>query len=1459
MVRSAVSRRFLLWPVLGLAFLAFGLFGRHHASPSLDRLAATTSGTTVCGTLSSGQTTWSAAASPYAICADGVTVPSDATLVLDGSAGPVFVQAQGSGGITVAGALRTTGTSSTNSISLGGMGRWNGLTVDRGGTVDLDHVGVTGAATGITATDPVGFRVSNSAVSDAGADGISLSFTQAPPSVPTLSGDTITRAARYGLAVHGPSGGTTPLHLQNTRVGSSGVASDASRAPAVLLDGVTGTYGTGGDIADISGGGNGIDGVAWSGTATPTSGPLTWPTVTASVGEHTLGLLPLGLRVDSDVVVPAGGIVKAWHGARGDGLDIHGALTAAAGSGAAPVFSPASMTDTGAVMCPSTLVAAPCGSGRQHIAITAPAGKAVILTGVHARGTEFAVSSADAVTISGSSFDFYCAFGVSSPTTIDRSTFKDADISSSGPSLTLTNSTVDGAGYVFTSAGSLTVDNSSFDGPTVRAVSGPQGGLATVSITHSAFRHGVPGVYVQGHATFDATTGRSTFAPHVTMQDDTFTENDFVSPKPDRYHQVPVELRDVRVSLGPNGSVARLSGADNAVNAIGLSGEEDGSFTWVSPSTSSGSHPLGYATIGTLNVVGPGTVTVPAGAVVKGYGMQLIGASLDATAGGASFVPLKDDSVGPIMCPSANLFSETYCPDEPPFGGINWTAISLVPGPATHQNGTLAITGATAHQARLGDYGESRLYAGGESGGGMTVVNSTLTDTQVRLTGGAVTIRGTTISSGLIAATDGPVVVASSSISCPILDPGSIGCDGQVAGDRDAISVTEATDQSVSITDTTTTRGSISVRSATSGALLDHVTLRHVTVTNDSEQFGPPVAVDLLGVKVRVGSGLDVDDVGGYANEQDLMRIEGEIDGSFTWPGIANATTRHPLGVVSTNSLAGLTLVGPGTVTVPANALIKASVVHLRGVTFDATAGGATFAGVGDASVGPVICTQPNYCAQAPAGGDLTIDTDPAAMSTVLLNDAHLYQGSLRVSGLDGQTHLRWTGGTGDSLAVSTDGVAAELRSVDFRGTHLNLAHSSGNVLDHLNLQRRNGNALTTTAAAAAVTSSVFDQAEFYGPFREQSAIESTDSASNLSLTCDEVVGNPDGGVYLRGPGTVTDSDLYSNPYVDVRADGPAVPASGNWWGAPGDAAARVAGNVTVRNSATAQHPSATIALSGNAVATDGSVHDGTLVVGVTTSRRMDSTVPLQVTLSGPDNKAHTVAGTWVDGTHWSGSYTVSNSTASNGGNTVRAAAGRGCVPDPDTNLLIPAALSAQVNMAPPPVSAVTVSGAAARTTKYGATVSITGTATPGCPVGVWFRQAGTATFVKRRTLTASSAGAWSTTYVANDDYRVYATCRTAQSAQVLVQVAPTINGAATRTVKKKSTVTLTGTGLPGQTLTLHFHKAGTAANDYSIVRSVSVTRTGSWSRAFVADVDYRIYATLPNAQTSPTVLVQAR
>jgi hypothetical protein len=175
------------------------------------------------------------------------------------------------------------------------------------------------------------------------------------------------------------------------------------------------------------------------------------------------------------------------------------------------------------------------------------------------------------------------------------------------------------------------------------------------------------------------------------------------------------------------------------------------------------------------------------------------------------------------------------------------------------------------------------------------------------------------------------------------------------------------------------------------------------------------------------------------------------------------------------------------------------------------------------------------------------------------------------------------------------------------------------------------------------------------------------------------------------------------------------------------------------------------------------------------------------------------------------------------------------------------------------PASTVSISGASTRAATYGSAVTVAGTATPGSSVGLWFHGAGTTGYTQQRTLTAASNGTWSMSYVAGNDYRIYATSGTAQSPTILVQIAPTISGPATHIVPKGSTYTMTGTGIPGATLTVHFHKSGTATSDYSILRTVVVAGNGTWSRAYAATVDYRFYATLPNGLASQNVLVQAR
>ena len=155
----------------------------------------------------------------------------------------------------------------------------------------------------------------------------------------------------------------------------------------------------------------------------------------------------------------------------------------------------------------------------------------------------------------------------------------------------------------------------------------------------------------------------------------------------------------------------------------------------------------------------------------------------------------------------------------------------------------------------------------------------------------------------------------------------------------------------------------------------------------------------------------------------------------------------------------------------------------------------------------------------------------------------------------------------------------------------------------------------------------------------------------------------------------------------------------------------------------------------------------------------------------------------------------------------------------------------------------VTVDGSASLTLPYGSQHTISGRAPAGSTVAIYFHRAGVAGYVQRRTLQADSNGVFQTTFAPNDDYRYYAQVGTRTSASVLVQATPSIVGAPTRTAAKTATIVLVGHGAPHTTVLLHFHKAGTAGTDYSLLRAVHVDANGVWTKPVAVSVDYRVYA----------------
>ena len=174
-----------------------------------------------------------------------------------------------------------------------------------------------------------------------------------------------------------------------------------------------------------------------------------------------------------------------------------------------------------------------------------------------------------------------------------------------------------------------------------------------------------------------------------------------------------------------------------------------------------------------------------------------------------------------------------------------------------------------------------------------------------------------------------------------------------------------------------------------------------------------------------------------------------------------------------------------------------------------------------------------------------------------------------------------------------------------------------------------------------------------------------------------------------------------------------------------------------------------------------------------------------------------------------------------------------------------------------PAGSVVTISGGDWQTPVFNATFALTGTAPAGALVTLRFRKAGMAAgdYSLTRNIITPANGVWVRSIAAIFDYRFYATITTTtglvSSGNVLFQPTVVVNGPLDVTTAKNLPYTITGKAAPYSLLYLHFHKAGTPAADYSIVRAVRTNSVGTWTRAILASSDYRYYASR-NASDTP-------
>ncbi len=707
--------------------LGFGVFaaacvivlGQHQALP-----VGAAGPTPECGTLASSAT-WNAAGSPYQICSStGVTVPSGITVTLDGSGGPVQVQAVGYQGLQVTGGTITTaGTSAANNVIFSGPntnpGSWAGLNFQSGSTANLNNVRVSSGSYGINASSAAGVTLANVTIDHSLNDGVYSSTGPLTVSISTITnsggnaiwqnsgsltvtGTNINTAATAGIYFSGNSANTVSV-TNNTIVGVGGYgiyvsnpAANPSVSSNTIIDsGLTGNAAPAidlpnytGDLMGAVGGnhgfGNGMDAIAFSGTVTTN---LVWVSPANSTVDHPLGYLATGtinLKSGTTMTVPQGSVVKFLSGtlnAVGASID----ATDSSGANAPKIFTtfrdPAGLTT-----CPSVFVSSSCGTisydwGGISITtdnVTSVQGNAAF-TNASIRN-----SYSDAIYISSGATTnpaLVAGFGlVLNNTTLDHNN-SDA-ISASSTPVSVTGGTISNTGGngITASQGSLTVSgaaitNATGDGIYFYDSSTTKTAILTNNTVSGA---GSYGIYAYGGKVNPIVSGN-------TITNSGLTGN--AAPA--------IDLSNYTGDVA--GSLVGNQGSGNGMDALVFSGTVTNSFTWLSPTNSGANHPLGYLAGGSINLVTGKTMTVPQGSVVKfsSGSLNLNGAILDATdTSGVNapkiFTSFRDPA-GLITCPSVFVSSTCGVPTN------DWGGISITQDNVTSARGSAALTNASIH------------------------------------------------------------------------------------------------------------------------------------------------------------------------------------------------------------------------------------------------------------------------------------------------------------------------------------------------------------------------------------------------------------------------------------------------------------------------------------------------------------------------------------------------------------------------------------------------------------------------------------------------------------------------------------------------------------------------------------------------------------------------------------------
>src|SRR5437870_6260647 len=409
------------------------------------------------------------------------------------------------------------------------------------------------------------------------------------------------------------------------------------------------------------------------------------------------------------------------------------------------------------------------------------------------------------------------------------------------------------------------------------------------------------------------------------------------------------------LGAGTGSNVDGNHGNSNGLDLILFDGTLTNSLSWLTPTNMTSDHAFGYAILNGLTITSGNTLTLPAAAILKSFGtLTFQGATLDATAGGATITTIRDNTVGLQLCPSVFI---TTC--GIPVAG-DWGPLNFTQDFTTTLRGNGALVGTTIKFPQTA----FSIFSGatstvGSTGFGLLLSNVTITNasgdgiqagsTPVSMSGGAITNFG---SQG-ISFSSHNLTVNNVTISNPSTPNSS----------SEGITVSGISNRTVVITNNTIDgAGTYGISlSSPSNVTPGSLTLTGNTVKNSglanpalSRQPHPALRLFSMNLGLGAGAGSNVDGNHGNSNGLDLILFDGTLTNSLSWLTPTNMTSDHAFGYAILN---GLTITSGNTLTLPAGAILKSfGTLTFQGATLDATAGGATITTIRDNTVGLQLC-----------------------------------------------------------------------------------------------------------------------------------------------------------------------------------------------------------------------------------------------------------------------------------------------------------------------------------------------------------------------------------------------------------------------------------------------------------------------------------------------------------------------